>query len=70
MGRDVSNGAIKMRMTMSFAIAAMLTLVAVGTWAATTRSHQQPGTAEASMNPFAMMADAKDLPAPQYGQPF
>ena len=35
-----------MRKTMSFAIAAaMLTLVAVGTWAATSRSHQPAGTA-------------------------
>ena len=61
-----------MRKTMSFAIAAaMLTLVAVGTWAATTtRSPQQAGTAGASINPFAMMTDAKDLPAPQYAEPF
>jgi hypothetical protein len=60
-----------MRKTMSFAIAAaMLTLVAVGTWAATTRSPQQAETAGAVINPFAMMTDAKDLPAPQYGEPF
>jgi hypothetical protein len=60
-----------MRKTMSFAIAAaMLTLVAVGTWAATTRSHQPAGTAGPIISPFAMMTDAKDLPAPQYTEPF
>ena len=60
-----------MRKTMSFVIAAaMLSLVAVGTWAATTRSSQQAGPAEAAINPLAMMADAKDLPAPQYAEPF
>jgi hypothetical protein len=60
-----------MRKTMSFVIAAaMLSLVAVGTWAATTRSSQQAGAAGAVINPFAMMADAKDLPAPQYAEPF
>ena len=60
-----------MRKTMSFAIAAaMLSLVAVGTWAATTRSPQQAGTAGVAINPLAMMTEAKDLPAPQYGEPF
>ena len=48
----------------------MLSLVAVGTWAATTRSSQQAGGAGAVIYPFAMMADAKDLPAPQYAEPF
>ena len=60
-----------MRKTMSFAIAAaMLTLVAVGTWAATIRSPQQAGTAGPVISPLAMMTEAKDLPNPQYAEPF
>jgi hypothetical protein len=49
----------------------MLTLVAVGTWAATTaRSASQTAPAATSINPPAVMTAAKDLPTPQYAEPF
>jgi len=57
-------------MIMSFGIAAILALVAVGTLAtATTRAPNQTAVASASINPFELMTNSKDLPAPQYAEP-
>ena len=55
-----------MRKTLSFGIAAMLT-VAITAWAtATTRSQNQPETAAMAINAFAMMTSATDLPVQRY----
>ena len=56
-----------MRKTLSFGIAAMLTVVAITAWAtATTRSQNQPEIVAATINAFAMMTDATDLPVQRY----
>jgi hypothetical protein len=56
-----------MRKTLSFGIAAMLTVVAITAWAtATTRSQNQPETAAMAINAFAMMTSATDLPVQRY----
>jgi hypothetical protein len=58
-------------MLMSFAVVATLAIVTVGTFAATTtRSLQQATGSGASVNPFELMMNSKDLPSPQYGEPF
>ena len=56
-----------MRKMLSFGIAAMLTAVAITAWAtATTRSQNQPETAAVTVNVFALMTNATDLPVQQY----
>ena len=66
-----------MRKIISFAIAAVILLAAVGTWAvarARTDNHAKlidPNKAPASLggliNPFEMMKNVKDLPHEQFG---
>jgi hypothetical protein len=56
---------------MSFAIAVTLAIVTVGTFAATTtRALQRPTAPGAGTSPLELMVNAKDLPSPQYGEPF
>jgi hypothetical protein len=56
-----------MRKTLSFGIAAILTVVAITAWAtATTRSQNQPQTAAVAINAFAIMMTAPDLPVQRY----
>lgn len=56
-----------MRKTLSFGIAAMLTIVGIIAWStATTRSQNQPETAAVTIDAFAMMANATDLPVQRY----
>lgn len=56
-----------MRKMLSFGIAAMLTAVALTAWAtATTRSQTQPETAVVTIDAFALMTNATDLPVQQY----
>jgi len=56
-----------MRKMLSFGIAAMLTAVALTAWAtATTRSQNQPETAAVTIDAFALMTNATDLPVQQY----
>jgi hypothetical protein len=58
-------------MLMSFAIVATLAIVTVGTFAATTtRSLQRATAADAGTSPFELMVNSKNLPSPQYGEPF
>ena len=58
-------------MLMSFAVVATLAIVTVGTFAATTtRSLQRVTASEAGTNPFQLMINSKDLPSPQYSEPF
>jgi hypothetical protein len=56
-----------MRKIMPFGIAAMLALVAVGTWAvATAGSQSQDGFSGIRINTSALMMNSKELPAQQY----
>jgi hypothetical protein len=56
-----------MRKTLSFGIAAMLTVVAITAWAtATTRSQNEPETTAVAINAFALMTKATDLPVQRY----
>jgi hypothetical protein len=58
-------------MKLLFAVVATLAIVAAGTIAAaTTRSLQPAKALGASINPFELMMNSKDLPSPQYGEPF
>ena len=58
-------------MLMSFAIVATLAIVTVGTFAATTtRSLQRATAADAGTSPVELMVNSKNLPSPQYGEPF
>jgi hypothetical protein len=56
-----------MRKIMSLGIAAMLALVAVGTWAvATAGSQNHDGPSGTRINAFELMMNSKDLPTQQY----
>jgi hypothetical protein len=56
-----------MRKTLSFGIAAMLTVVAITAWAtAMTRSQNQPEATAVAINAFALMTNAADLPVQRY----
>ena len=57
-------------MLMSFAIVATLAIVTAGTFAATTRSLQRATAPDAGTTPFELMVNSKNLPSPQYGEPF
>jgi hypothetical protein len=53
--------------TLSFGIAAMLTVVAITAWAtAKNRSQNPPGTYAVAINAFALMTNATNLPVQQY----
>jgi hypothetical protein len=56
-----------MRMTMSLAIAAMIALFAIGTYAtATTTPYQQSGFSGGRINVLELMSSSKNLPAQLY----
>ena len=56
-----------MRKIMLLGIAAMLALVAVGTWAAATASSQnRDGFSGTRIDPSVMMTNSMELPAQQY----
>jgi hypothetical protein len=56
-----------MRKILSFGIAIVLTIAAITAWTtAATRSQNQPETAAAAINAFALMTNATDLPVQQY----
>jgi hypothetical protein len=55
-----------MRTIISFGIATMLVLVAVGSWATTSGSRDQPQYSGAKIVPLELMMNAKDLPTQQY----
>jgi hypothetical protein len=55
-----------MRTIISFGIATMLVLVAVGSWATTGGSQVQPQHPGATIVPLQLMMNAKDLPIQQY----
>jgi hypothetical protein len=51
-----------MRTIISFGIATILVLVAVGTWATTSDSQVHPQRSGAKVDPLELMMNAKDLP--------
>jgi hypothetical protein len=55
-----------MRTIISFGIATILVLVAVGSWATTSGSQVQPQISGANIVPLELMMNAKDLPIRQY----
>lgn len=56
-----------MRKMLSFGIAAVLTVVAITAWAtATTRSQNEPEATAVTINAFALMTNAADLPVQRY----
>ena len=55
-----------MRPIISFGIATLLVLVAVGSWATTSGSQVQPQHSGATIVPLELMMNAKDIPIQQY----
>ena len=56
-----------MRTIMAFGFAALLALLAIGAWSgATTHSVDRADASAASINPFELMRNSKDLPHQQY----
>ena len=55
-----------MRRIISFGIATMLVLVAVGSWATTSGSQVQPQLSGSNIVPFELMMNARELPIRQY----
>ena len=56
-----------MRKIISFGIAAMLVVVAAGTWAAGTTGQNRDGATGTRINTFELMMNSKNLPTqPQY----
>ncbi len=55
-----------MRTIISFGIATMVVLVAVGSWATTSGSQVEPKYSGASIVPLELMLNARDLPIRQY----
>ena len=55
-----------MRSIISFGIATLLILVAVGSWATTGGSQVQPQHPGAKIAPLELMMNAKNLPVQQY----
>jgi hypothetical protein len=55
-----------MRTIISFGIATMLVLVAVGSWATTSGSQVQPQHSGAKIVPLELMMNAEGLPIQQY----
>ena len=55
-----------MRTIISFGIATMLVLVAIGSWATTSGSQTQPQLSGAQIVPLELMMNAKDIPVQQY----
>jgi hypothetical protein len=55
-----------MRTIISFGIATILVLVAVGTWATTSDSQVQPQLSGAKVDPLELMMNAKDLPIQRF----
>ncbi len=65
--REPREGETPMRTIMSFGIATMLVLVAVGTWTVTTSGSQiQPELTGVNIMPLELMMNVKELPAQQY----
>jgi hypothetical protein len=55
-----------MRTMFFLAVTTMLVLVAVGSWAVTSRSQVQPQHSGTAIFPLDLMMNAKDLPIRQY----